>query len=130
MNTSIWHRDNAEAVVAEARNLLNRQLPQASRRKFLARGLTLGGLGLLAGCSIDDNATAEAALTRISQFNDRVQGWLLTLHASPHLPGVDDHPAISIQRFLRRKQGARSGRSELSFGGDRACRRQASLDAP
>lgn len=35
-----------------------------------------GGLGLLAGCSIDDNATAEAALTRISQFNDRVQGWL------------------------------------------------------
>ncbi len=75
MNTSIWHRSNAEVVVAEARNLLNRQLPQASRRQFLSRGLTLGGLGLLAGCSIDDNATAEAALMRISHFNDRVQGW-------------------------------------------------------
>lgn len=76
MSTSIWHRDNAEAVVSEARNLINRQLPQASRRQFLARGLTLGGLGLLSGCSIDDNPTAEAALTRISHFNDRVQGWL------------------------------------------------------
>ena len=74
--TSIWHRDNAEAVVADARKLLARQLPQASRRQFLARGLTLGGLGLLSGCSIDDNATAEAALARISRFNDQVQGWL------------------------------------------------------
>ena len=76
MSTSIWHRDNAEAVVAEARNLINRQLPQTSRRQFLSRGLTLGGLGLLSGCSIDDSPTAEAALTRISHFNDRVQGWL------------------------------------------------------
>ena len=76
MSTSIWHRDNAEAVVAEARNLINKQLPQASRRQFLARGLTLGGFGLLSGCSIDDSPTAEAALTRISHFNDRVQGWL------------------------------------------------------
>lgn len=74
--TSIWLRDNAEAVVADARKLLARQLPQASRRQFLTRGLTLGGLGLLSGCSIDDNATAEAALMRISRFNDRVQGWL------------------------------------------------------
>lgn len=78
MTPSIWQRDNAEAVVAEARRLLNRELPQASRRQFLARGLTLGGLGLLSGCSIDDNATAEAALTRISRFNDRVQGWLFS----------------------------------------------------
>jgi hypothetical protein len=81
MSTSIWHRDNAEAVVAEARNLINKQLPQASRRQFLARGLTLGGLGLLSGCSIDDSPTAEAALTRISHFNDRVQGWLFDSHA-------------------------------------------------
>ncbi|MBV8247911.1 MAG: molybdopterin-dependent oxidoreductase [Comamonas sp.] len=76
MNTSIWHQDNAEAVVAEAGRLLVKHLPQASRRQFLQRGLTLGGLGLLSGCSIDDNATAEAALARISRFNDRVQGWL------------------------------------------------------
>jgi multisubunit Na+/H+ antiporter MnhG subunit len=46
-----------------------------------ARGLTLGGLGLLSGCSIDDSPTAEAALTRISHFNDRVQGWLFDSHA-------------------------------------------------
>ena len=76
MKTSLWHQDNAETVVAEARQLLARQLPPSSRRQFLGRGLTLGGLGLLSGCRIDDNATAEAALARISRFNDRVQGWL------------------------------------------------------
>lgn len=78
MSTSIWQRENAEAVVAEARSLLAKQLPQTSRRRFLARGLTLGGLGLLSGCRIDDSATAEAALMRISRFNDQVQGWLFS----------------------------------------------------
>lgn len=76
MSTSLWHRDNGEVVVAEASRLIDRQLSQSTRRQFLARGLTLGGIGLLCGCRIDDNATAEAALSRISRFNDRIQGWL------------------------------------------------------
>ena len=76
MSTSLWHRDNGEVVVAEASRLIDRQLSQSTRRQFLARGLTLGGIGLLSGCRIDDNATAEAALSRISCFNDRIQGWL------------------------------------------------------
>ena len=76
MSTSLWHRDNGEVVVAEASRLIGRQLSQSTRRQFLARGLTLGGIGLLSGCSIDDNATAEEALSRISRFNDRIQGWL------------------------------------------------------
>ena len=73
---SPWHKDHAEAVAVEARNLLRKRLPRASRRRFLARGLTLGGLSLLGGCVIDDNATAEAALARISRINDWVQGRL------------------------------------------------------
>ena len=76
MSTSLWHRDNGEVVVAEASRLIDRQLSQSTRRQFLARGLTLGGIGLLSGCRIDDNATAEAALSRISRVNDRIQGWL------------------------------------------------------
>ena len=62
----------AEAALKDARRLL-------ARRGFLQRSstLTLGGLALLGGCSIDDDeSSVDAALTRISRFNDRVQGWL------------------------------------------------------
>src|SRR5690606_2452421 len=65
-----------EAVTAEAQNLLRKRLPLAARRRFLTRGLTLGGLSLLSGCVIDDDATAEAASTRIARINDWVQGRL------------------------------------------------------
>ncbi len=49
-----------------------------SRRAFLRRGLTLGGLGLLTGCSLVDDASVETALARISRFNDDVQGALFS----------------------------------------------------
>ena len=52
-------------------------LPQASRRQFLQHGLTLGGLSLLSGCSLSDEASVERALMRVSGFNDKVQAWLL-----------------------------------------------------
>jgi DMSO/TMAO reductase YedYZ molybdopterin-dependent catalytic subunit len=67
---------DAEAALAEARRLLGRRIEQPARRAFLQRTLTLGGLSMLTGCSISDNAGVEAALGRISQFNDRVQGLL------------------------------------------------------
>lgn len=53
-----------------------RSVSQASRRTFLQRSLTLGGLSLLTGCSISDNSSIEAALMKVSQFNDKVQGYL------------------------------------------------------
>jgi DMSO/TMAO reductase YedYZ molybdopterin-dependent catalytic subunit len=65
---------DGEAVLAEARRLIGRRVEQPARRAFLQRTLTLGGLALLSGCSISDNETVEAALTRISRFNDKVQG--------------------------------------------------------
>ena len=51
-------------------------LEQPSRRLFLRRSLTLGGLSLLTGCSITDSKSAETALMKISRFNDKVQSWL------------------------------------------------------
>ena len=65
---------DAQAALAEARHLIGRRVEQPARRAFLQRTLTLGGLSMLTGCSISDNAGVEAALTRISQFNDKVQG--------------------------------------------------------
>ncbi|MGK5065916.1 molybdopterin-dependent oxidoreductase [Janthinobacterium sp. RT4P48] len=53
-----------------------RQIAQPSRRLFLQRGLTLGGLSLLTGCNVSDQSSIETALTAVSRFNDKVQGWL------------------------------------------------------
>ncbi|MHA4871613.1 molybdopterin-dependent oxidoreductase [Duganella sp. PWIR1] len=52
------------------------RVPQPSRRAFLQRGLTLGGLSLLTGCATDDQDSIEQALTSISRFNDRAQALL------------------------------------------------------
>ncbi|MDB5999239.1 MAG: molybdopterin-binding protein [Rhizobacter sp.] len=67
---------DGDAVVKEAVALLSRRIDQPARRAFLQRTLTLGGVALLSGCSISDNASVDTALTRISRLNDRVQGWL------------------------------------------------------
>jgi DMSO/TMAO reductase YedYZ molybdopterin-dependent catalytic subunit len=53
-----------------------RKIAQPSRRSFLQRTVTLGGLALLTGCSIDDQESVEAALGKVSNWNDRVQGAL------------------------------------------------------
>ena len=60
------------AVVKEA--LRRVELP--SRRLFLRRSLTLGGLSLLTGCAIVDDDSVENALMKVSRFNDKVQAWL------------------------------------------------------
>jgi hypothetical protein len=40
--------------------------------------LWLGALTLLTGCDISDDDAAQAALARVSAWNDRVQGWLFS----------------------------------------------------
>ncbi|WP_431520312.1 molybdopterin-dependent oxidoreductase [Janthinobacterium lividum] len=57
-----------------------RQIQQPSRRQFLQRSLTLGGLSLLTGCNINDPSSIETALMAVSRMNDRVQGWLFDPH--------------------------------------------------
>jgi DMSO/TMAO reductase YedYZ molybdopterin-dependent catalytic subunit len=68
----VFSHSDREAIVKEAL----RQLDSPARRRFLTRSLSLGGLVLLSGCDITDGRGVEAALTRISRFNDEVQAWL------------------------------------------------------
>ena len=68
------------------------------------RGLTLGGVAMLSGCNLTDNDSVETALSSMSRFNDRVQGWLFNPNAmAPDLSCVDDHPAVSLQCLLRHR---------------------------
>src|SRR5512133_743327 len=52
------------------------RVAEPSRRLFLQRSLTLGGLSLLTGCSIVDEESVDKALMKISRFNDDVQAFL------------------------------------------------------
>ncbi|CAG2134162.1 Putative protein-methionine-sulfoxide reductase subunit YedZ1 [Cupriavidus yeoncheonensis] len=61
-----------ESLIIDVR----RQLDAPSRRLFGKRILTLGGLAMLSGCSLSDNASVEAFLSRVSRMNDKVQAWL------------------------------------------------------
>ncbi|HEY0210047.1 molybdopterin-dependent oxidoreductase, partial [Acerihabitans sp.] len=72
----IFSAAESSAIVHEAQKQIIRRLDAPSRRLFLQRGLTLGGVAMLTGCDISDNAGVESALAKISVFNDRVQGWL------------------------------------------------------
>jgi DMSO/TMAO reductase YedYZ molybdopterin-dependent catalytic subunit len=69
---------DSEAVVKEARQLIAKKVEHPARRAFLQRSLTLGGLSLLTGCSTSDDSHVEAALSKISRFNDRVQGLIFS----------------------------------------------------
>jgi len=72
------NRSDAGLILKEARKILAPRLESPSRRAFL-RNLTLGGVAMLSGCSPDDDV--EHALSAISRFNDRVQGWLFDPNA-------------------------------------------------
>ncbi len=67
---------DSDAVIKDATKLLSQRLGQPARRAFLQRSLTLGGVALLSGCSLTDDASVESALASISLFNDRVEGAL------------------------------------------------------
>ena len=69
---------DSEAVVQEARALIAKKVEHPARRAFLQRSLTLGGLSLLTGCSISDDSHVEAALSKISRINDKVQGLIFS----------------------------------------------------
>lgn len=60
-------------LVKDAEKLLS-----PDRRRLLRQGLTLGGIMMLTGCDISDNESVETALSRMSRFNDRVQGFLFS----------------------------------------------------
>ncbi len=63
------HAADGDLIVRDALKLMD----APSRRVFLRRGLTLGGLSLLTGCSVVDGASVEKLLMKVSRFNDGVQ---------------------------------------------------------
>ena len=65
-------RSDGDVIIRDAL----KQLDQPLRRRFLTQGLTLGGLSMLTGCSLVDDASVNTALMKFSRFNDEVQGWL------------------------------------------------------
>jgi DMSO/TMAO reductase YedYZ molybdopterin-dependent catalytic subunit len=69
---------DGDAVLKEAVERISHagKVSQPARRDFLRRALTLGGLSMLTGCALVDEESVDTALTRISRFNDDVQGWL------------------------------------------------------
>jgi len=67
---------NGELLLKDALKDMGRHLDQPTRRAFLQRSLSLGGLSLLSGCSIVDESGVENALMKVSRFNDKVQAWL------------------------------------------------------
>jgi len=46
------------------------------RRLFLRKGLSLGALSLLSGCSVTDAEGVQKVLWAMSRWNDRAQAWL------------------------------------------------------
>jgi DMSO/TMAO reductase YedYZ molybdopterin-dependent catalytic subunit len=65
-------RNDANLIVKDALAGIR----EPSRRAFLGRTLSFGGLAMLTGCSLVDDSSVETALMRISRFNDAAQGWL------------------------------------------------------
>ncbi|PKO40886.1 MAG: molybdopterin-binding protein [Betaproteobacteria bacterium HGW-Betaproteobacteria-6] len=67
---------DGDLVLKDATKEISRRLDQPTRRAFLQRSLSLGGLSLLSGCSLVDDSSVENALMTVSRFNDKVQAWL------------------------------------------------------
>jgi DMSO/TMAO reductase YedYZ molybdopterin-dependent catalytic subunit len=53
-----------------------RLVASVERRLFLRKGLTLGAVAMLSGCDVTDGESVQKALTAMSRWNDRVQGWI------------------------------------------------------
>nr|WP_257756794.1 molybdopterin-dependent oxidoreductase [Burkholderia glumae] len=70
-------RAERDIVLADAR----RELAMPSRRLFGKRLITLGGLSMLTGCTLTDDASVDGFLSAVSRLNDRVQAALFDPHA-------------------------------------------------
>jgi DMSO/TMAO reductase YedYZ molybdopterin-dependent catalytic subunit len=101
------------------------RLDSPTRRLFIQRGLTLGGLSLLTGCALDDSASVQKALTKISFFNDRVQAAIFDPNAmAPTYPesmitrpfpfnafyDIDDVPEVDPATYRLQVNGLANGK--------------------
>ena len=110
------HPDTA-IILREA----GRRLDIPTRRLFLRKAAGLGALTLLSGCDITDGLSAENVLGRMSDFNDRVQGWLFNPNrlAREYAPAQIMTP-FPFNAFYGREKApvVDSATFELEIGGD------------
>ena len=107
-------RLDESSILTDARKILASQITDRSRRTFLLHSLTLGGVAMLSGCNLTDNESVETALSSMSRFNDRVQGWLFNPNAmAPTYPesmitrpfpfnafyGIDEAPTVDEESY-------------------------------
>jgi len=52
------------------------QIERLERRLFLRRGVSLGALAMLSGCTLTDGESVQKVLWAMSRWNDGVQAWL------------------------------------------------------
>ena len=63
------------------------EVKRMERRLFLKQGLSLGALALLSGCAITEDEDMQRVLSRMSGWNDDVQGWLFnSKRLAPEFP--------------------------------------------
>ncbi|HEX9672394.1 MAG TPA: molybdopterin-dependent oxidoreductase [Burkholderiales bacterium] len=89
-------------------------IEKIERRLFLRRGLSLGALALLSGCSVTDAESVQKTLWAMSRWNDRVQGWIFDpARLAPEFPesaitmpfpfnafyGMDQAPAVDAASY-------------------------------
>jgi len=72
------------------------ELARASRRGFLRRTLSLGGLAMLSGCDLSTHSGVDDALRAVLRFDDRVQA---ALFSRQRLAAT--YPAADITRPFR-----------------------------
>ncbi len=109
---------------------VRRELAMPSRRLFTQRALTLGGLSLLTGCSLTDDASVNRFLMSVSRFNDRVQAWLFdpqrlaATYTEAQLTrpfpfnayyGIDDVPEVDASDFTLELSGLVTGKKRWTL---------------
>jgi len=106
------------------------RLESIERRLFLRRGLSLGALSLLSGCSLTDQVDVERMLHAMSGWNDRVQALLFDpARLAPEYPesaitqpfpfnafyGEDEVPEIDAQDYRLELAGLIADRKPWSL---------------
>lgn len=94
-------KNDEEAILKEANGLLK----DPAKRRLLGNVLTLGGLSLATGVVIHSHQSVKEILTRISRFNDGMQGALFDPHnLAPVYTEADIKRPFPFNAFYREAQ--------------------------
>ena len=96
------------------------EVKRMERRLFLKQSLSLGALAMLSGCAISSDEDVDRVLTRISGWNDDVQGWLFNPNRlAPEFPESRITRPFPFNAFYSEQEviDVDGGRYKLELGG-------------